>query len=56
MKILRFFKCSNDHITERLVESSITLTVCEECKEEAKKVLAAPKYFGNGAGGRSPSC
>ena len=54
MKMLRLFKCSNEHITERLVESTITITICEECKNEAKRIISTPRYLGNSTG-KSPA-
>ena len=54
MKMLRLFKCSDDHITERLVESITTMTVCEECKKEAKRIISTPRYLGNSTG-KSPA-
>ena len=53
MKMLRNFKCKNEHITEKLIDSSINSIVCE-CEEEALKMLSAPRSFGNTTG-RSPS-
>ena len=55
MKKLRSFKCKNNHTTERLVKDNITIVSCGECKEEATKMLAAPKCFQNTTG-KSPSC
>ena len=53
-KKTRYFKCKGDHITERRVEDSIVLTVCDECNEESKRMVSAPKCFSNTTG-RSPS-
>ena len=53
MRMLRNFKCKNEHITEKLIDSSINSIVCE-CEEEALKMLSAPRSFGNTTG-RSPS-
>ena len=47
------FKCSNEHITERLIDNKVKSVVCE-CGEEALKMLSAPRSFGNTTG-RSPS-
>ena len=47
------FKCSNEHITERLIDNKVKSVVCE-CGEEATKMLSAPRSFGNTTG-RSPS-
>ena len=47
------FKCSNEHVTERLIDNKVKSVVCE-CGEEALKMLSAPRSFGNTTG-RSPS-
>lgn len=54
MKKIRYFKCHNEHVTERWVEDEITIVACSECKEEAKRMLSAPRSFGNTTG-KSPS-
>ena len=56
MRKLEWFKCkSNCKSFDRFVVDGVTIVKCE-CGGEATKLLAAPKYFGNGAGGKSPSC
>ena len=54
MKMLRNFKCLNNHITERFSEQDELLTECKECNEVATRMLSAPRCFGNTTGG-SPS-
>ena len=54
MKMLGNFKCSNEHVTERLIDNKVKSVVCSECDEEALKMLSAPRSFGNTTG-RSPS-
>ena len=54
MKMLRNFKCSNNHITEKFAEQDELIAICEECNEVATKMLSAPRCFGNTTGG-SPS-
>ena len=51
--MLNNFKCKNEHITERLIDNSVRSVDCE-CGEEATKMMAAPRSFGNTTG-RSPS-
>jgi hypothetical protein len=54
MKKLRYFKCGKCNISiESLVKDS-ELTVKCECNGEAKRMLSAPRCFGNTTGG-SPS-
>lgn len=53
MRKLRYFKCSNDHVIEELVEDDITSVNCE-CGETSKRLLSAPRCFGNTTG-KSPS-
>ena len=48
------FKCSNGHVTERLIDNKVKSVVCRECDEEALKMLSSPRSFGNTTG-RSPS-
>lgn len=56
MRKLHNFKCKScDKQQEHFVIDGITIVKCN-CGGEATKLLAAPKYFGNGAGGKSPSC
>ena len=54
MKMLRNFKCSNNHITEKFTEQDDLIAICEECNEVATKMLSAPRVKGNTTGG-SPS-
>ena len=54
MKKIRFFKCPKDHITERVIEDNIVVVACGECKDEAARMLAAARYFGNTIG-KSPA-
>ena len=54
MKMLRNFKCLNNHITEKFTEQDELIVICEECKEVATKILSAPKCFQNTTG-KSPS-
>jgi translation initiation factor 2 beta subunit (eIF-2beta)/eIF-5 len=54
MKMLRNFKCLNDHITEKFAKQDELLTECKECNEVATRMLSAPRCFGNTTGG-SPS-
>jgi predicted nucleic acid-binding Zn ribbon protein len=54
MKKLRYFKCVLcNQVTEVLVKDD-TLTVKCECNGEARRMLSAPRCFGNTTGG-SPS-
>ena len=53
MRMLNNFKCKNEHITERLIDNSVKSVDCA-CGEEASKMMAAPRSFGNTTG-RSPS-
>ena len=54
MKMLRSFKCSNNHITEKFAEQDDLIAICEECNEVATKMISAPRSFGNTTG-KSPS-
>lgn len=54
MKMLRNFKCSNDHVNERLADNDTKQLVCGECNEVATRMISAPRCFGNTTGG-SPS-
>jgi len=54
MKMLRNFKCSSSHITEKFAEWDVLTVECKECGEAAAKMLSAPRCFGNTTGG-SPS-
>jgi len=54
MKMLGNFKCSDEHITERLIDNKVKSVKCSECDKEALKMLSAPRSFGNTTG-RSPS-
>lgn len=54
MKMLRNFKCLNEHVTERLAESDQLTIECKECGEIAARMISAPRSFGNTTG-KSPS-
>jgi hypothetical protein len=54
MKMLRSFKCLDNHITERLIKGNEGTIVCKECDQVAYRMLSAPRSFGNTTG-RSPS-
>ena len=54
MKKIRYFKCKNNHETERFIDDHIKEVECEECGSIAKRMLSAPRCFGNTTG-RSPS-
>jgi|GEM_PF-2932371 len=53
MKKLRFFKCSDDHYTEKLVVDEVKSIECH-CGKFAPRQLSAPRHFGNSTG-KSPS-
>lgn len=56
MRKFRIFKCVKcEHEDNKLVHDDVKTVECSECKSESNVTLSAPKYFGNGAGGRSPS-
>ena len=56
MKKIRYFKCGScQREYEKLVKDDVKTIDCE-CKSKALRMLSYPKYFGNGARGRSPSC
>ena len=54
MKMLRNFKCPNDHVSEELVESDTLTILCAKCDEVALKMISAPRSFSNTTG-KSPS-
>jgi len=39
MRLLRDFKCSDNHITERFIDSGVESVICPICGKEAKKML-----------------
>jgi len=53
MKKIRHFACPDCGIIERMVEDDVLVINCE-CKQQMKRTLSAPKYFGNSCG-KSPS-
>lgn len=50
----RNFKCTNNHIENHIVSDEVLILECK-CGELSKRTLSMPRYFGNGAGGKSPS-
>lgn len=54
MKKLRHFKCADCKVSSELLVEDKTVTIQCECKGEAKRMLSAPRCFGNTTGG-SPS-
>ena len=54
MKKLRKFKCKSGVVFERFANDNQQNLKCK-CGEMALKTISAAKFFGNGAGGRSPS-
>jgi transcription initiation factor IIE alpha subunit len=54
MKKLRYFTCPSKHTSEQLVEDSVLTFQCDKCGEVAKRMMSAPRHFGNTTG-RSPS-
>lgn len=40
MRIIRDFKCSNEHTTEKFLENTVESIECPECGEPAKRVIS----------------
>ena len=39
MRVMRDFKCEDNHITEKYIDSEAVKVICETCGKEAHKII-----------------
>jgi len=48
------FRCTNGHVTEEFVKSSVTESRCKICGSTSTRMVSAPSFHLNGADGSFP--
>lgn len=54
MKRLFEFLCTNKHTTERLIDDSIRAVICEDCGQNAVRIVSMPRINLEGCTGSFP--
>lgn len=54
MKRLFEFKCTHEHVTERLIDDSVRTAACKDCGEDAVRIVSMPRINLEGITGAFP--
>ena len=49
------FQCAKGHVTEKLVDDSVTVVQCPHCGNDASRLISAPRISLDGCSGDFPT-
>ena len=55
MKRIFEFRCTKDHLTEKLVDDEVRSIECPHCRNEASRIISSPRISLEGITGAFPS-